>query len=85
MRRSARIRSKKPSAVLMPTQCRQAARHTSPKLKRLVAVCYHLQLSQGNSPFFLGVRATAKIGGAKGLPQASAWLWIQFELKPSGP
>ena len=52
----------------------QSARYSSPKIKRLVAVCYHLQLLQGNSPFFLGVRAAAKIGGAKGLPQASAWL-----------
>ena len=52
----------------------QSARYTSPKIKRLVAVCYHLQLLQVNSPFFLGVRNAAKIGGAKGLPQASAWL-----------
>jgi hypothetical protein len=52
----------------------QAADYTSPKLKRLVAVCYQLQLLQDKSPFFLGVRAAAKIGGAKGLPQASAWL-----------
>jgi hypothetical protein len=52
----------------------QSARYNSSKLKRLVAVCYQLQLLQGNSPFFLGVRDAAKIGGAKGLPQASAWL-----------
>jgi len=52
----------------------QAARYSSPKLKRLVATCYYLQQLQGNSPFFLSVRDAAKIGGAKGLPQASAWL-----------
>jgi len=34
----------------------QAKRYSSPKLKRLVAVCCQLQLLQGNSPFFLGVR-----------------------------
>lgn len=52
----------------------QSARYTSPKIMRLVAVRYQLQLLQGKSPFFLGVRDAAKIGGAKGLPQASAWL-----------
>jgi hypothetical protein len=52
----------------------QSARYSSPKIKRLVAICYHLQLLQGNSPFFLSVRDAAKIVGAKGLPQASAWL-----------
>ncbi|HEU5125103.1 MAG TPA: hypothetical protein VFW05_13695 [Verrucomicrobiae bacterium] len=49
-------------------------RYASPKIKRLVCVCYHLQLLQGNSPFFLGVRDAAKIGDATGLTQASAWL-----------
>ncbi len=52
----------------------QSARYNSPKIKRLVAVCYQLQLLQGKSPFFLGVRDAAKVGGANGLPQASAWL-----------
>src|SRR5262245_37632528 len=51
----------------------QAERYTSPKIRRLVAVCYHLQLLQGNSPFFLSVRDGAKITGAKALHQASAW------------
>ena len=44
------------------------------KLKRLVAVCYHLQLLQGNSPFFLSVRDAAKILGTKNLHQANAML-----------
>lgn len=52
----------------------QAERYASPKLKLLVSVCYHLQLLQGKSPFFLGVRDAAKIVDAKGLQQASAWL-----------
>ena len=52
----------------------QSARYTSPKIMRLVAICYQLQLLQGRSPFFLGVRDAAKTVGAKGLPQASAWL-----------
>jgi hypothetical protein len=52
----------------------QAARYTSPKIRHLVAVCYHLQLLQGNSPFFLGVRDAARIVGTKNLYQASAML-----------
>jgi len=52
----------------------EAARYSSPKLKRLVAVCYHLQLLQVNSPFFLSVRDAAKITGAKSLVHASGWL-----------
>lgn len=52
----------------------QAARFPSPNLKRLIAVCYYLQMLQGNSPFFLGVRDAAKIADAKSLMQAAAWL-----------
>jgi len=52
----------------------QAERYASPKLKRLVAVCYHLQLLQGNSPFFLGVRDAAQVMDIKNLYQASARL-----------
>jgi hypothetical protein len=39
----------------------RAARYTSPKIKRLVAVCYQLQLPHGNSRFFLSVRDAAKV------------------------
>jgi hypothetical protein len=52
----------------------QVKRYASPKLQRMVAVCYHLQLLQGSSPFFLGVRAAAKILGIKNLHQANAIL-----------
>ncbi len=52
----------------------QAARYTSPKLKHLVAVCYQLQLLQGNSPFFLGVRDAARILGTKDRNRANAML-----------
>ena len=52
----------------------QAERYTSPKLKRLVAVCFQLQLLQGGSPFFLGVRAAARIVGTKNLYQANGML-----------
>jgi hypothetical protein len=52
----------------------QSARYSSPKIKRLVAICYHLQLLQGNSPFFLGVRDAAQITGIKNLYQANARL-----------
>jgi hypothetical protein len=52
----------------------QSARYTSPKIMRLVAVCYQLQLLQGKSPFFLGVRDAAQIIGIKNLYQANAIL-----------
>ncbi|HEU5124977.1 MAG TPA: hypothetical protein VFW05_13055 [Verrucomicrobiae bacterium] len=51
-----------------------AARYSSPKLQRLTAVCYHLQMLQGSSPFFLGVRDAAKITKIKNLYRASAML-----------
>jgi hypothetical protein len=51
-----------------------AGRYASTKLKRLVAVCYHLQQLQGDSPFFLGVRDTAKIMATTNLLKASATL-----------
>jgi hypothetical protein len=51
-----------------------ADRYASPKLKRLVAVCYHLQFLQGNSPFFLGVRDAARILDIKNLFRANAKL-----------
>lgn len=53
----------------LPTQ---AARYSSPKLKRLIAVCYHLQILQGASPFFLSVRDTAQIMETKNLHKANA-------------
>lgn len=44
----------------------QAARYaTSPKLRRLVAVCFHLQSMAGDSPFFLGARDAAHIADSK--------------------
>ena len=52
----------------------QAERYTSPKLKRLVAVCFQLQLLQGGSPFFLAVRDAARIVGTKNLYTANAML-----------
>jgi hypothetical protein len=52
----------------------EAARYPSAKLKRLIAVCYQLQLLQGNSTFYLGVRDAARILGIKNLYQANALL-----------
>jgi|SRR5579862_786499 len=52
----------------------EAERYASPKLKRLVAVCYHLQQLQGDSLFFLSVRDAAKIAGIRDLRLASAML-----------
>lgn len=52
----------------------QAARYTSDKLKRLVAVCCQLQLLQGHSPFFLSVRDAAGTLGTKDRNRANAML-----------
>jgi len=52
----------------------QAERYASLKLKHLVAVCYHLQLLQGRSPFFLSVRDAARILETNNLHQANAKL-----------
>jgi hypothetical protein len=43
----------------------EAARYDSPKIKRLVAVCFQLQLLAGNAPFFLGARDAAAVVGTK--------------------
>jgi hypothetical protein len=52
----------------------QASRYESPRLKRLVAVCYHLQVMARDGAFFLGVRDAASILGSKNLLDASAML-----------
>jgi hypothetical protein len=52
----------------------QAARYASPKIKRLVAVCYQLRILAGDSPFFLGVRDAARILGTKDRNRANAML-----------
>lgn len=39
-------------------------RYASDRIKRLLAVCYHLQRLQGADPFFLGMRHAARICGA---------------------
>ena len=52
----------------------QAARYTSPKLRRLIAVCCQLQLLQGNSPFFLGVRDAARVLATRDRNWANAML-----------
>jgi hypothetical protein len=53
----------------------EAARYPSAKLQRLVAVCHHLQILAGDSPFFLSVRDAARIMGTpKKLMRASAFL-----------
>jgi hypothetical protein len=46
---------------------------TSPKIKLLVAVCYHLQQLAGDSPFFLSVRTAAKLVDVR-LETANAFL-----------
>lgn len=51
-----------------------ADRYTSPKLKLLVALCYHLQVLSENSPFFLSVRSVMECLGLKSTHQASDFL-----------
>lgn len=38
----------------------------SPKLRRLVAVCFHLQALSGDNPFFIGARDAAKVANTAG-------------------
>lgn len=42
---------------------REAGRYTSPRLKRLVHLCFELQLLSGHCPFFLGVRDAGRVIG----------------------
>lgn len=51
----------------------QAAQFTSPKLKKLITVCYHLQRMAGNEPFFLSVRSAAALLDVE-ISSASAFL-----------
>lgn len=52
----------------------EASRYGNPQLQRLVAVCFHLQRLQGDSPFFLSLREAAKVLRTKSLHKASAIL-----------
>lgn len=52
----------------------QADRYPSTGIKRLVAVCSHLQILAGDNPFFISVRDAAKIVGVKSKFAASAML-----------
>jgi hypothetical protein len=52
----------------------QADRYTNPNIKRLVAVCYHLQVFAGEGEFFLSVRDAARILETKHLLKASTRL-----------
>lgn len=52
----------------------EAESYSSPKIRRLVAVCYQLQEINGSSPFFLSVRDCARIIGIERLETASAFL-----------
>jgi hypothetical protein len=49
-------------------------RCTSPKIRRLLAICYYLQILASNSPFFLGVSDAAKITGFKSKRMAAVML-----------
>jgi len=52
----------------------EAARYPSPNIKRLVAVCFHLQELAGDAPFFLAVRDAARICRFRKPEKASAFL-----------
>jgi hypothetical protein len=52
----------------------QADRYASPNLKRLVAVCYHLQAIAVHDPFFLSVRDAARILGTNQNSKAAVML-----------
>jgi len=52
----------------------EANAYTSPRLKLLVAVCYHLQRLQGASPIIMSVRNAAAILGESNLNKANAKL-----------
>lgn len=41
----------------------EASRYTSPRLKRLVHLCFELQLLNGKDPFFLGSRDAGRVIG----------------------
>jgi hypothetical protein len=49
-----------------------AGRYSSPKLKRLVGLCYHLQDLAGDAPFFLSLRDAKQVSGCSTLYEASA-------------
>lgn len=55
----------------LPPQCEK---YPSPKLKSLVAVCYHLQCLTGQGAFFLSARTAARVLGFKQPRQALAML-----------
>jgi hypothetical protein len=52
----------------------EAERYASPNIKRLVAVCFHLQELAGDAPFFLAVRDAARICRVRKPEIASAYL-----------
>jgi len=65
-------------ADMCPTPA-EAARYESPKIKRLVAVCFQLQLLTGNAPFFISARDAAAVLGTKkpetGLANLGGLVW----------
>jgi hypothetical protein len=52
----------------------EADRYPSQRLKRLVSVCYQLQLLAGEAPFFISVRDAAFVLGITKLQTVSAYL-----------
>lgn len=51
-------------------------------MQLLVALCYHLQLAQGESPFFLGSRDAA---GLMKIPHTTVFYWLRILSHDNGP
>ena len=56
------------------TNVPHAERYQSPKIRWLVALCYHLQVLAGEAPFFLSLRDAARLCALTNLNQASAFI-----------
>ena len=48
--------------------------YSSPRIKRIIGVCFHLQALSGDNPFFLSVRDAARIAGITDIKTASSYL-----------
>ena len=49
------------------------------QMQRLVALCYQLQLAQGDEPFFLSCRDAGRL---LGIPHTTAFHWLEVLSSP---
>jgi hypothetical protein len=52
-----------------------------PKMQLLIALCYHLQRINGDSPFFLTSRDA---GNLLGVPHTTVYCWLKSLTNPDG-